>query len=47
LARSSRPEAGFWLTLFAGIIAASVARAGIIAVVKIINDAREYDAPVK
>ncbi len=47
LARTSRPEAGFWLTLFGGIIAASAARSGIIAVVKIINDAREHDDPRK
>mgnify|MGYP007039252940 CR=1 FL=1 len=43
LAGSSRPEAGLWLTLLSGIISASAARAGIITVVKIINDVREYN----
>ena len=47
LAGSSRPEAGFWITLLSGIIAASAARAGIITVVKITNDVREYNDPRK
>jgi len=47
LAGSSRPEAGLWITLLSGIIAASAARAGIITVVKITNDVREYNDPRK
>ena len=47
LAGSSRPEAGLWLTLLSGIIAASAARSGIITVVKIIDDVREYSDPRK
>jgi uncharacterized BrkB/YihY/UPF0761 family membrane protein len=45
LAGSSRPEAGFWLTLLSGIIAAWAARSGITTAVKIINKVREYDNP--
>ena len=45
LAGSSRPEAGFWLTLLSGIIAAWAARSGITTVVKIINEVREYENP--
>ena len=45
LAGSSRPEAGFWLTLLSGIIAAWAARSGITTVVKITNEVREYDSP--
>jgi hypothetical protein len=47
LAGSSRPEAGLWITLLSGIIAASAARAGIITVVKITNDVRKYNDPRK
>ena len=43
MAGSSRPEAGFWLTLLSGIIAAWAARSGITTVVKIINEVREYE----
>ena len=45
LAGSSRPEAGFWLTLLSGIIAAWAARSGITTVNKIINEVREYENP--
>jgi len=45
LAGSSRPEAGFWLTLLSGIIAAWAARSGITTVIKIINEVREYENP--
>ena len=45
LVGSSRPEAGFWLTLLSGIIAAWAARSGITTVIKIINEVREYENP--